>query len=311
MGDAARVSLWRGWPGVDGGRRARVRADAPVGRAAPGWVASAVTRLHRRHDHRPDRCRQWRARTPARRLARVGLRHRGAGAPDRARALHRVVRLGRRHGEHVVERPQQLARRRHAQHRRLYRPVPPASGHPGLLDRRVHRARQLTREVVMSSPAPTPDLHTGFSAPGATPTPWEDVVGVLVAAELFWISTVRTNGRPHVTPLPAVWRDGALYFCTGPGEQKALNLRANDQCVLTTGDNRWKAGLDIVVEGRAEQVTDDALLRALAAMWKMKYDGDWQYHVRDGAFDHEPGGAHVFQVRPSKVLSFATGAFAH
>ncbi len=103
----------------------------------------------------------------------------------------------------------------------------------------------------MSSPAPTPDLDTSFSAPGAMPTPWEDVLGVLVSAELFWISTVRTNGRPHVTPLPAVWRDGALYFCTGPGEQKALNLRANDECALTTGESRWKAGLDIVVEGRA------------------------------------------------------------
>ena len=89
----------------------------------------------------------------------------------------------------------------------------------------------------MSSPAPTPDLHTGFSAPGATPTPWEDVVGVLVSAELFWISTVRTNGRPHVTPLPAVWRDGALYFCTGPGEQKALNLRA----LIRTRDRRHVA----------------------------------------------------------------------
>ena len=97
----------------------------------------------------------------------------------------------------------------------------------------------------MSSPAPTPDLHTGFSAPDAIATPWEDVVDVLVAAELFWISTVRTDGRPHVTPLPAVWRDGALYFCTGPGEQKALNLRANNECALTTGNNRWNAGLAI------------------------------------------------------------------
>jgi nitroimidazol reductase NimA-like FMN-containing flavoprotein (pyridoxamine 5'-phosphate oxidase superfamily) len=107
-----------------------------------------------------------------------------------------------------------------------------------------------------------------------------------------------------------VWRDGALYFCTGPGEQKALNLRANDECALTTGDNRWKAGLDVVVEGRAEQVTNEALLRALAAMWKTKYDGDWQYDVRDGAFHHEPGVALVFEVRPRKVLSFAKGEFA-
>ena len=54
----------------------------------------------------------------------------------------------------------------------------------------------------MSSTAPTPDLHAGFSAPGATPTPWEDVVGMLVAAELFWISTVRSDGRPHAHRLP-------------------------------------------------------------------------------------------------------------
>jgi len=162
----------------------------------------------------------------------------------------------------------------------------------------------------MPSPPPIPDLHVGFSAPGATATPWEEVVGVLDSAELFWISTVRTDGRPHVTPLPAVWRDGALYFCTGPGEQKAVNLRANDQCALTTGDNRWKAGLDIVVEGRAERVTDEALLCVLAGMWSTKYHGDWQYDVRDGAFQHEAGAAHVFEVQPTKVLSFAKGDFA-
>jgi Pyridoxamine 5'-phosphate oxidase len=90
----------------------------------------------------------------------------------------------------------------------------------------------------MSSPSPTPDLHSGLSAPGGRPTPWRDGVDVLESAELFWISTVGADGRPHVTPLPALWRDGALHFCTGAGEQKALNLHANDQCDRTTGDNR-------------------------------------------------------------------------
>jgi nitroimidazol reductase NimA-like FMN-containing flavoprotein (pyridoxamine 5'-phosphate oxidase superfamily) len=107
-----------------------------------------------------------------------------------------------------------------------------------------------------------------------------------------------------------VWRDGALYFCTGPNEQKAVNLRANDRCALTTGDNHWKAGLDVVVEGRAERVTDEALLRELSAMWDTKYDGDWKYDVRDGAFQHDSGAAHVFEVRPHKVLAFAKGDFA-
>jgi PPOX class probable F420-dependent enzyme len=162
----------------------------------------------------------------------------------------------------------------------------------------------------MRLPAPTPQLHPGFSEPDVTPTRWEDVVRVLESAELFWISTVRTDGRPHVTPLTAVWHDDALHFCTGPEEQKAVNLRANAQCALTTGDNRWKAGLDVVVEGRAEHVTDDPLLRTLAARWSAKYDGEWQYDVRDGAFHHEAGVALVYAVRARKVLSFAKGEFA-
>lgn len=157
---------------------------------------------------------------------------------------------------------------------------------------------------------PTAEVNPRFSAAGATPTPWEDVVAVLEAAELFWISTVRADGRPHVTPLPAVWHDDALHFCTGPDEQKARNLQGNDRCALTTGDNRWKEGLDVVVEGRAERITDDGLLRGLAALWESKYDGDWQYEVGDGAFHHQAGVAHVFAVRPAKVLSFAKSGFA-
>src|ERR671911_608027 len=120
----------------------------------------------------------------------------------------------------------------------------------------------------MPSPAPTADLHTGFSAPSARATPWEDVVVVLETAELFWISTVRSDGRPHVTPLPAVWHDGRLHFCTGPAEQKAVNLARNRRVALTTGTNRWKEGLDLVVEGSAVQVTDDARLRTLADLWR-------------------------------------------
>lgn len=162
----------------------------------------------------------------------------------------------------------------------------------------------------MARSTPTGDLHPGFSAPDAVPTPWEAVVDVLESAELFWISTVRSDGRPHVTPLLAVWHDGALYFCTGPDEQKAVNLRGDDACVLTTGDNRWDAGLDVVTEGRAARVTDDGLLRVLVAKWRHKYGDDWDFTVHDGAFHHGPGPALVFEVRPHKVLTFAKGDFA-
>ena len=85
-------------------------------------------------------------------------------------------------------------------------------------------------------------------------TPWEDVRRTIDQAELFWISTVRADGRPHVTPLPAVWQYDALHFCTGAAEQKGVNLARNAHCILTTGNNAWKSGLDVVIGG---EVTDE------------------------------------------------------
>src|SRR5437763_11031358 len=111
---------------------------------------------------------------------------------------------------------------------------------------------------------PVPELDARFSAPDAVATPWEHTRRAIAEAELFWISTVRADGRPHVTPLPAVWQDDALYFCTGAAEQKGVNLARNSHCTLTTGSNTWKAGLDLVVEGEARRITDETRLRRLA-----------------------------------------------
>jgi hypothetical protein len=70
---------------------------------------------------------------------------------------------------------------------------------------------------------PTTSLDARFSDPGAAPTSWGDTVRAFETAELFWITTVRADGRPHVSPLVAVWLDGAIHFCTGPpGEGRLL-----------------------------------------------------------------------------------------
>ena len=81
---------------------------------------------------------------------------------------------------------------------------------------------------------------------------------------------MRGDGRPHVTPLVAVWLDDAIYFTTGPDEQKAVDLRGNAQVILTTGCNKWDSGLDVVAEGKAVAVTDDELLERLAGTWRTK-----------------------------------------
>jgi nitroimidazol reductase NimA-like FMN-containing flavoprotein (pyridoxamine 5'-phosphate oxidase superfamily) len=162
----------------------------------------------------------------------------------------------------------------------------------------------------MTPTEPRAELDTRFSGPGASSTSWAEVRGVIQAAELFWISTVRPDGRPHVTPLTGVWEDGALHFCTGAGEQKGINLARNGNCALTSGNNTWKSGLDVVIEGNAQRVTDDARLRGLAQAWESKYQGDWHFEVMNGAFHHEGGEALVYQVVPTKILAFTKGEFA-
>jgi hypothetical protein len=111
----------------------------------------------------------------------------------------------------------------------------------------------------------------------------------------------------------AVWVDETLFFCTGPGEQKALNLASNPFVLLTTGCNQWDQGLDVVVEGTAEQVTDRSTLERLAVAWREKWDGRWRYDVTDAGFAHPDAGGPVlvFAVRASKVLAFAKGVFSH
>ena len=121
------------------------------------------------------------------------------------------------------------------------------------------------------------------------------------------ISWVRPDGRPHVTPLPAVWADGALHFCTGPEERKAHNLAANPHVTLTTGNNTWDKGYDLVVEGEAVRVTHEGRLRELAAAWEAKYGSFWHFEVREGAFHHGGGQAFVFSVAPRTVFGFGKG----
>jgi nitroimidazol reductase NimA-like FMN-containing flavoprotein (pyridoxamine 5'-phosphate oxidase superfamily) len=160
---------------------------------------------------------------------------------------------------------------------------------------------------------PVTTLDQRFSDPAAAAISWDETSRALESAGLFWISTVRADGRPHVTPLVAVWADSVLYFCTGEAEQKAINLRGNPHVVLTTGCNGWEAGLDVMVEGDAVRVSDEDTLKRLAGAWTTKWDGRWHFEVRDGSFRHPDGEEPVlvFAVAPSKVLAFTKGAFSH
>jgi general stress protein 26 len=166
-----------------------------------------------------------------------------------------------------------------------------------------------TGESTMSNPTTTIDLR--FSDPGAQATSWDETRSRLETAELFWITTVRHDGRPHATPLVAVWLGEALHFCTGPEEQKAINLSHNPHVILSTGSGQWDTGLDIVVEGIASRVTERSELLRLAEAWTTKWDGRWRFSVTGDLFQHPGGGeALVFAVAPKKIFAFGKGTFS-
>jgi PPOX class probable F420-dependent enzyme len=155
---------------------------------------------------------------------------------------------------------------------------------------------------------PRADLDIRYSAPDAAATPWDDARRVLESAEIYWITTVRADGRPHVTPLIAVWVDDALYFGTGEAEQKAKNLMRNPGCALTTGCNLIGHGLDVVVEGAAVRVISERELRRIADAIVDKYGPEWRFDVRADALEGKQGNvAWLFRVQPSTVFGFGKG----
>lgn len=170
----------------------------------------------------------------------------------------------------------------------------------------------------MHDTAPKTRHAPEYSDDNTQATPWSAGREVLQKAEMYWLSTIRPEGRPHVTPLIGVWLDddqdaqsGALYFCTGTEERKARNLAHNTQCILTTGRNTMQPGLDVVVEGEAVPVTDAATLQRLAEAYLAKYGPTWTFAVQDGMFKGEAGNlAQVFEVRPVTAFGFGKAPFS-
>ncbi|MGI8486089.1 MAG: pyridoxamine 5'-phosphate oxidase family protein [Thermomicrobiales bacterium] len=164
---------------------------------------------------------------------------------------------------------------------------------------------------MMTIREPVTQLDPRYSSEDATPTPWSVATRHLETAELYWLSTVRPDGRPHVTPLIAVWLDDTLCLCTGEHERKALNLKANPHCAITTGCNVLGESLDVVLEGDAGAIADDGELQGVADAYVAKYGSDWRFTVRDGAFVGNEGNiAQVFRITPETAFGFGKGPFS-
>lgn len=121
----------------------------------------------------------------------------------------------------------------------------------------------------------------------------------------YWLATVEPDGSPHVMPLIGLWHDGALYFVSGEKTRKGQNLAHEPRCVVTTGSTTLPS-LDLVIEGRAERITDEGSLRAIADVYRSKME--WAFEVRDGRFvgpnapTAGPPPYAVFRLTPSRIF---------
>ncbi len=119
-----------------------------------------------------------------------------------------------------------------------------------------------------------------------------------------WLATTRPDGRPHLMPVIATWIDGAIHIVAGEGTRKARNLAADGRCVIATTSTTLPS-LDIVLEGRAEPLTDDDEVRHIAESltksgWPLEASGD----KVDGpnAPTAGPPPYTIFRFRPSKAF---------
>lgn len=127
--------------------------------------------------------------------------------------------------------------------------------------------------------------------------PWSWAEERLQAAPIYWVGTVRPDGRPHVTPIWGVWLDSAFWMEGGPNTRRFRNLGQNPAAVVTV-----ERGNDaIIVEGEAELVTDlgpDLVERLLGAYRK---------YVPTHGYEAHPDNwrAGIWRVTPTKVLAWS------
>jgi hypothetical protein len=119
-----------------------------------------------------------------------------------------------------------------------------------------------------------------------------------------WLATRRPDGRPHLMPVITTWIDDSIYLVVGEGTRKGRNLAADARCVVATSSTTLPS-LDIVIEGRAEPVTDEDAVRHLAEVyrtsgWPLEANGD----KVDGpnAPTAGPPPYTIFRIVPSKAF---------
>lgn len=162
----------------------------------------------------------------------------------------------------------------------------------------------------------TPSETTNLDRYGSAELPWSRARAAMAEGPTpdvtYFLGTCRLDGTPHAAGIGAQWMDGDLYFTSNPATRKARDLAVNPVCTVSVR----LPGIDLVLDGSAERVTDPGRLERVAAGyraggWPAEVEGDaltapfsapsagpppWQvyrftFHTAVGVATTEPSGA--------------------
>lgn len=121
-----------------------------------------------------------------------------------------------------------------------------------------------------------------------------------------WLTTINSDGSPHVVPIGVVSHGGIWYFTSGPGTRKSRNLARDARCVLSVATHPF----DLVLEGTAHRVTDRGELHSVTAAF---VDDGWPAQVQGDALTAEysapsagPPPWYLYRMTPATVFAFGT-----
>src|SRR5215207_867802 len=100
---------------------------------------------------------------------------------------------------------------------------------------------------------------------------WEWVEEQMTKANNYWVSSVRPDGRPHAMPISGIWSEGRLYFSSDRKARRSLNLAANPHASV----HLESADEVVILEGRIEEVTDQAELNTIAQALGAKFKSEF------------------------------------
>jgi nitroimidazol reductase NimA-like FMN-containing flavoprotein (pyridoxamine 5'-phosphate oxidase superfamily) len=148
--------------------------------------------------------------------------------------------------------------------------------------------------------------ETALTDTGAAP--WSLAQGRLENPEpsrTYWLATMRPDGAPHVMPVIGAWLDGAFYFVSREKTRKGRNLAGEPRCVVAVSSTTLPS-LDLIIDGRAEQVTEETTLDRVTDVYRSKLG--WPLEVRrdqvvgPNAPTAGPPPYAMFQVTPTTIF---------